>query len=133
MKRRTFIGLAGAGGAIAALVSLRLFTTTFERAAREIILSDLNFLKLDDKGVRDFVAAYAKEKSSNYKWAVKGYQLLGIGSSHSGKIHQMVTSYLLSTDFFRRGMDESKVVKYVGLYDPYTRPCLHPFNHIRTS
>jgi hypothetical protein len=61
---------------------------------------------------------------------MKGYSLFGINSAKSGKVHQLVSAYLLSSDFFQNKMDETRIVKYVGLYDPYTRPCSHPFSHV---
>jgi hypothetical protein len=38
----------------------------------------------------------------------------------------LVANYLLSSDFFLNGADESRVVKYVAYYDPL-RPCQNPF------
>ena len=128
MKRRKFITIAGISGvAMAAIGTLKFFTTPFEGAAFRLIIAELGFLKLDHSGVKKFVTAYAENKDRRYKWAVKGYQLLGIRSANSGKVHQLVSTYLLSTDFFRNEMDESRVIRYVGLYDPYQRPCANPF------
>ena len=39
----------------------------------------------------------------------------------------VVGKFLLSTDFFWRGADESREIVYVGYYDPYGRPCQNPF------
>jgi hypothetical protein len=36
--------------------------------------------------------------------------------------------FLLSTDFFRFDADESRVISYVGYYDPAVRPCNNPFS-----
>jgi hypothetical protein len=33
------------------------------------------------------------------------------------------TRFLLSTDFFRFGADETRTVRYIGFYDPYVTPC----------
>jgi hypothetical protein len=60
---------------------------------------------------------------------MRGYSFFGINASQSGKVNQLLTAYLLSTDFFTNKMDESKTIKYVGLYNPYTRPCAHPFSN----
>jgi hypothetical protein len=27
-------------------------------------------------------------------------------------------------------MDESKIVKYLGFFDPYLRPCANPFSEV---
>jgi hypothetical protein len=34
--------------------------------------------------------------------------------------------FLLSTDFFLNGADESRRVRYVRFYDPYVNPCWNP-------
>lgn len=129
MKRRTFLTIAGAGGAVA-ILSFSFARSSFEEAAAGVIYKELSFLKLDPEGVAKFAADFSKSKDSSYRLIVKGYALLGIGSSRSGKVNQLVSSYLLSTDFFANGMDERNTVRYVGLYNPYTRPCAHPFSHV---
>jgi len=131
MKRRKFLTIAGLGSALAAIVSLKFFTTSFEEAAAGTIRNELDFLKLDEGGVAQFVRDFAVNRNANYKLAVKGYSLLHISANRSGKVHQLVSSYLLSTDFFKNGMDESGTLKYVGLYDPYKRACAHPFSHLQ--
>ena len=34
--------------------------------------------------------------------------------------------FLLSTDFFRHGGDESRALRYVAYFDPYRSPCANP-------
>lgn len=131
MKRRTFFTIAAFGSGIMALGLARFQNLSFEDAAEGLIIKELNFLKLEPSGVRNFVRDYGKSKNRRYKFTVKGYSLVGITSSQSGKIHQLVTNYLLSTDFFSNNMDQSRVIHYVRLYDPYLRPCTHPFAHRR--
>jgi hypothetical protein len=133
MKRRKFLTIAGIGGALAALASFKFITDPFESVAKKIIRSELDYLTLDEPGIDRFVADYTKLKDRNYKLMMKGYSLFGVNSSRSGKVHQLVSAYLLSSDFFQNKMDQSKPVKYIGLYDPYLRPCAHPFSHIHYS
>lgn len=127
MKRRKFLVIAGVGTLISALASGKFLATSFEDSAEKIIRGELEFLKLDDAGLKAFVRDYAAVKDRKYKLIVKSYVLLGIGPEQSGKIHQMVSTYMLSTDFFANKMDESRVIKYIAMYDPYLRPCSHPF------
>jgi hypothetical protein len=133
MKRRNFLTLAGIGGALAALASFKFIFDPFESIAKKIIRAELNYLTLDEQGLDRFVADYTKLKDRNYKLTMKGYSLFGINSANSGKVHQLVSAYLLSSDFFQNKMDHTRSVKYLGLYDPYTRPCAHPFSHIHYS
>lgn len=129
MKRRKFLTIAGVGGVVAALASFKFITHPFESVAKNIIRSELDYLKLDEEGLDKFVADYTKHKDRNYKLTMKGYSLFGINSAKSGKVHQLVAAYLLSSDFFQNKMDETRTVKYISLYDPYLRPCAHPFSH----
>lgn len=128
MKRRKFLIIAGLSGAAAALTSARFLTTSFEQSAEALIKRELSFLRLDEDGLKKFVADYSASKDRTYKRMVKGYGLIGLGTAQSGKIHQLVSQYLLSTDFFHNKMDESRIVKYIALYNPYTSPCAHPFS-----
>jgi hypothetical protein len=133
MKRRKFLTIAGIGVVAAGAVSFKFITTPFENSAADFIKKELSFLKLDEEGLRKFTADFAKDKDRVFKLTIKGYSLIGIDSQKSGKLHNMVSTYLLSTDFFSNGMDESRIVKYVGLYDPYLRPCAQPFSHVYYS
>ena len=133
MKRRKFLTIAGLGAIIGAVASDKFMTTTFESSAAKLIKDELAFLQLDDEGVRAFTRDYSQIKRKEFKVIVKGYTFLGIDSSQSGKIHHIVSTYLLSSDFFTNKMDEKRVIKYVALYDPYRRPCVHPFSYRQTE
>jgi hypothetical protein len=130
MKRRSFLTITALGGIAAAIPSFKFVSTSFETATINLIKGELPFLKLEDEGIRAFVTDFSKSKSDPYKLTIRAYSFFGIDSSRSGKVNQLVSSYLLSTDFFANKMDESRMIKYVGLYDPYLRPCAHPFSAV---
>ena len=113
---------------LAGLVSFRFAATSFEGAVEKIIFDELSFLKLDKEGVRRFVADYTKPMTSKNKLILKGYSFMSINSEQSQKISHLMSAYLLSTDFFANGMNETRMIKYVGLYDPHLRPCSNPFS-----
>lgn len=131
MKRRHFLKIAGIGGLLAGAGAAGWWSQTFESAGAAIIQKELGFLPLDKKGVADFMRDYAVICDPSFKRAIRVYRLLGVDSSRSGKVHQMVTQYLLSTDFFKGERQEADTVRYVALYNPYLRPCAHPFNHLQ--
>ena len=133
MKRRKFLTIAGIGGVIAAVASGKFLTTSFEDSISSLIQDELSFLKLDEQGLKDFSNDYALTVSRKFKLIVKGYSLLGISAQRSGKVHHLVSTFLLSSDFFINRMDESRVIKYVALFDPYLRPCTHPFSHLQNG
>jgi hypothetical protein len=133
MKRRKFLVVTGLAGLAAAITSFRFVATSYDEAAVDLIKRELSFLSLDDEGVRKFVAEFTKDKNRSYRMTIRGYSFLHIGSKQSGKVNQLVSAFLLSSDFFSNRMDESRVIKYVGLYDPYVRPCSHPFSAVHYS
>jgi hypothetical protein len=130
MTRRKFLTIAGIGG-IALAASLKLLTEPFEKSAIAMITKELKFLKLDRTGLEQFVEAYSQNKDEFYKLRMKSYGLLGVTASQSGRINHLVSTYLLSTDFFIHKTDESRIIKYVSFYNPFIKPCDHPFCHLQ--
>ena len=49
------------------------------------------------------------------------------GNALSRLEDNVVSRYLLSTDFFQHGADEASSVNYVAFYDPYNAICRNPF------
>jgi hypothetical protein len=45
----------------------------------------------------------------------------------------IVTEYLLSTDFFFHDADESREVRYLSFYEPRLAPCRNPFANLRKA
>ncbi len=131
MKRRKFLTIAGIGGLLVGTFSFRFFSESFEEAGAKIIRRELPFLQLDPEGVWNYMEAYGRTQDDGYKRAIRLYRLIGVDSTRSGKVHQLVSHYLLSTDFFIKGGDESRLVRYYRLYNPYVAACAHPFSHLR--
>ena len=74
---------------------------------------------------------YAKEYREHYEeisrelWS----DLRGRGSEqHREEIDQFATRFLMSTDFFMYGADESRPINYVMFYHPYRSPCWNPLS-----
>lgn len=133
MFRRKFLALCGIGTAsIFALPSLGLVSNSFKRSAVGIIMNELKFLKIDQKGVEQFVDDYFKifQYDLTYEIKVKCYYMFEVKSDRSSLVADLGNYYLLSTDFFRNKMDESMEVKYIGLYNPYKIPCSNPFSNV---
>lgn len=42
------------------------------------------------------------------------------------ELMKLALQFVLSTDFFENGADESKPVSFVAYYDPYMMPCWNP-------
>jgi hypothetical protein len=124
MTRRTFLRVAAACGAAFAagwLLWLDSFTWFFSRVAARLLALVLSpeqqlrahfrYLVLDSDGVQQYVADYYR-----YRQPLPRRPLPP----------DFYTRYLLSTDFFSHGADESRRVHYVGFSDPYVTPCSNP-------
>jgi hypothetical protein len=102
----------------------------------------LSFLQLDEEGLQAFAhdqvsALLAKHPTWNrlkYHYSsLFGKQLTHFSNTSTDKRTRrermednFVSTYLLSSNFFLNGSDESAVVRYVGFYDPL-HPCGNPF------
>lgn len=132
MKRKTFLQITAGFVTIgAAFGTYKVFLTSFEDSVANLLFNQLSFLILEKNGVRQFARDYSKQLPASSRLLIKAYGIAGIDAGHSLRIHALINTYLLSTDFGMNGMDESKEIKYLGLYNPYLRPCSHPFSHLQ--
>lgn len=76
------------------------------------IRSHFDYLDLDPAGVSAFAREYETQREK-----------IGFLSPPDPEVFQR---YLLSTDFFQHGADESRTLRYVAFYDPYVSPCWNP-------
>lgn len=124
-SRRKFIklGLAaaatvGAGSAGGLLYHKRegvaWHLNTLERAVISVedrIRSHFDYLQIDQGGLTEYATWHRK--------------LFGSGFD-ARRDPMFYDRFLLSTDFFRNGADESQLVRYLAFYDPYLSPCWNP-------
>ncbi|GGK56586.1 hypothetical protein GCM10011405_00910 [Rufibacter glacialis] len=112
--------------------SLGYVYTSNQEAAVGVIMKELHYLKLDKNGVEQFVKDYFKSHyiKDNLRAQInlKSIYYLRLNIKNSQMVTDLVQHYLLSTDFFLNKMDETRLVKYLGVYTPYARPCGNPFS-----
>jgi hypothetical protein len=136
MKRRYFLlsGFAAACG----LVGWRFARSTEEAAIVKVLHKKLEYLKLDADGVQRFARDLAASKTiSNARLRIlnaagplytrselSAGNMLGNGIHHGED--KVVTVFLLSSDLFKNGADQTRTVHYLGLYDPMIA-CGNPF------
>jgi hypothetical protein len=137
MRRRDIL-LAFAGLSLTGLVSSRLLRASNEEGVVAVVFKRLKYLKLDPEGVRNFARDYiaggviAGVKLRVVSAAGQLYMnlpLSGVNVLTNGIRHgeeRIVTKYLLSSDFFSSGADESNTVHYVRLFDAL-QGCCNPF------
>jgi hypothetical protein len=123
--------LCGAGG-------WRFAHTSDESAIRKVLYNRLSYLRLDDAGVRRYARDLKEHRMiSSLRLRMSdaaGPLYTALSFSSSGSLHnairhgeeRVVTQYLISSDFFRNGADESRLINYLGFYDPMVA-CGSPF------
>ena len=102
-----------------------------------VLRRKLSFLKLDADGLEKFAEDYAKRNAKGRLKVVEkniAFRLnraIGLPKSWYGPLQWtedfICTLFLMSSDFFIHNADEEQTVHYLGIYDPYERPCSNPF------
>lgn len=136
MKRRYFLLSGFAAGC--GLGGWRIARSTQEAAIVKVVHKKLGYLKLDADGVQRFARDLAGSNaiSSARLRVLDAAGLLYTGSELSADnilergIHhgedKVITLFLLSSDLFKNGADQTRNVHYLHLYDPMI-PCGNPF------
>ncbi len=137
LSRRGFMVSALAG--LSGLLAWQLFRGSMEDAIVSMLRKRLDYLTLDDNGLnafaRDAVANGVIARPKLHLMAAAGSQYARLVSPGAGYIghtvrhgeERIISAYLMSSDFFISGADMSRVVRYLGYYDPLRRPCGNPF------
>jgi len=143
MKRRKFIGMVSVGAA-AVTVGTYISCSSFDNAVRSIIVREMSVFgyKVEVKEVMAFVAGANKArlwesfpilKKELLRWYAQ-FEGLGIKLPASDKYkwakQEIVRQFLFSTNFFYEGMDVSKPMHYLRIYNPYDVPCCNPFSNM---
>src|SRR5208283_3515170 len=123
---------------VSSLAVLRFTVTMPEQVIVDVVRKRLSYLKLDEAGVqafaRDAVAVNLVASPKLRAFAAVGLlhanaqvDRFNIQAIRHGE-ERIVSSYLLSTDFFQTGADETRTVNYLGMYNPFrSAPCLNVF------
>lgn len=130
MKRKRFLQLIASGIAVSAIPGIWFLRKDARQAAINIITHELHFLKLDQKGVENFVDDYMKKHTNSlFTYELKAVDMLSLSANSLGYTEFLVKDFLLSSTFFTNKMDESKLIEYTGnVYNPYKTPCGNPFS-----
>lgn len=142
ISRRKFIFLALLGLIGAAITSFLI--SSFNKVVYKVLSKDLSHLNVSFESYAQFI----KEAQENNHWNKKffdekkrlffrAYYLLDylpVPLPYKYKYVQyrseIVGDFLLSTDFFINKMDVNKEIAFLGLYNPYKRPCSNPFSNL---
>ncbi|HTF80812.1 MAG TPA: hypothetical protein VL947_03770 [Cytophagales bacterium] len=143
MNRRKFFKYAGIGAGAATIGGAVFYTTsTLKNLVTHILTEDLKGMQVTEQDIErfandaaqinpwgysdvkvKFIAAYGK---IDWKWLNLPYKY-----KYQQYRADIVGRFLLSTNFFREGMDEQKKIVYSGtIYTPYNFPCYNPFSNM---
>lgn len=135
-RRRNFLKALMVGGLALTAAGTILWRTNQETNIIVAILENkLGKLKISDDAFLLFANEYVIEKEqfkkqftylsllSNIFTVMTPYALLPMNHPLKRMEDNIVSNFLLSTDFFQNGADINKKVNYLGFYDPYKRPC----------
>lgn len=139
-KRRKLLIGGGVAVAVSAAGLGALYGGAREEDTIEAVLRRrLGPLKYQDSDIKRFSREYLVFRASYQKElrqlatvaglyrVVTPYPLLSIGSSLVRLENNIVSNFLLATDFFDNGADPDRPLLYTGLHDPYRRPCRRIF------
>lgn len=138
-RRRLLLGGLG----IAAVAAVGVWAADFatESEITSGIRRRLPFLRFDEDGLhsfaKDYIRSMLKKRPSWYRWKYHFHSLFTKATARWGMSTDtrsrrarledfFATMYLLSSDFFVTGADQSRIIRYVNLYDPM-RACGNPF------
>jgi hypothetical protein len=139
MKRRTFFLGAAAAAAVTAASGAAMMLGKDEDTIAMVLHARLPYLTLDPEGVRKFSADLAGlhvvsgARMKLLRLIRPIYQRFELSAGENALAYKLrhgeeriVSLYLLASDFFINGADESRTVRYLGLLDS-TRACGNPF------
>lgn len=134
MTRRVFLGLTFATSAI--LITSSFQFLNLKKRFHIFIKNVLPWLNFDIETINKFTSDYYKYECSTLKCQIRFFLFLILENTpifHNilqarRKIRRddIVSKFLLSTDFFQENMNENRTIKYVLYYDPYINPCYNP-------
>lgn len=139
MKRRKFLGILSLGTVGAAVGVIAL--PDFDKIVKTIIAHDTKNLNVsegvielylkDARGKRIFDhLGFSKKEFIRFNHLFGSPSFFPYRNKYEQYRSEIVGHFLLSTDFFSHKMDTSRVIKYESFYDPYYRPCSHPFSNL---
>lgn len=148
VSRRQLLAIAAATlTATTGLVAWRFIQGSDADAIVSVLRKRLGYLILDEAGLR----AFAQELTARKMVSSSRLRLLDFagpiytqlipsrGTSWTHELQhgeeRIVSLYLLASDFFLNGADETKTVRYRRFYDPLNNPdtCSNPFSRPLTS
>lgn len=138
MERRKFLAVIGAGSLMAAFGALGV--RSFDSSIKRMIMQSIKGMNISEATVDHFLADAREEKFFRqfdlnkkgfivaHTWLMSDY--LPYKLKYTQYCSHIVGTFLLSTSYFRNGMQPGTAITYTGFYNPYKNPCSSPFSNI---
>ncbi len=139
ISRRRLIGLSALAALGAGFAATRWLRSKPEHFVVEVLERHLAGIQVDPKHFLTFAQEYVL-RIGGYSGRLKQFSfahfplhhaaqqgLLGADNGFRRSRDNIVSLFLLSTDFFQKGAAVDGTVEYVGFHDPLTAPCRNPF------
>jgi hypothetical protein len=137
LGRRAFIGLIAGAGAVAVAVCVSLFPLAPDQRLRQLIRSRLDYMDIPEPVLDAFVRDY-KNDIDNRMRHIGTIRYVAQRAAYSVPAlpdrlpiykfeRHIISQFLQSTDFFRRGADVEQPLRYVRYCDPYRLGCANYF------
>jgi len=148
LSRRAFITRLTAGLIVFVAAPYAAYQLRYGKATKVVIAilgRRLGYLDVAPGDFERFASEYVEYKRAQAKQLAKLavvsfpltyvtlYRWLPMGHPLRRLEDNVVTKFLLSTDFFLRGGDESRRIEYLSFYEPRLAPCRNPFAHLRRT
>lgn len=141
ITRRKFFALGAGiiGGAVAVTTAYKWLGGKPQNVIISILNRRLTQLNVDKTSFGPFSIAYLDYRKEYRKqlsimsivsWPLQylsPYAVLPQGSPIHRLEDNIVSMYLMSTDFFQNGANEKRQIQYLSFYDPYISVCRNPF------
>lgn len=140
LERRQFLKLSAVAAAAGAMPGIWLVQSQGKPFLEAMLKEKLSYLDIESGAIPRFVDEFIKAKSS---WLEFKSGLLGVGLNVFESVedikctigedrfieleHELAKNFLLSSDFFFNGANESTPVRYVRYYDAFNTACANPF------
>ena len=142
MRRRNFLKISSIGAGIAVASPPVIVNTNgfFSVAVKTIVRRELHFLKIHPDALDQFAVEFARYitkrsfiTTQKLRFKIAAVYFIRRNSKSSETVNYVAGKFLLSSDFFLHGMDETRVLNFVGMHDMDLAVCANPFSHLYYS
>ena len=136
VRRRLLLG-GLLGACVVAGVGMTVLPLAPEERLKRLLRSRLHYLQIPDEAIESFTKDFIADSETRFNHfrssmyvaqrAIYGVEVFSERLPFFRFERFVISSFLLSTNFFRQGADPSKPIRYVAYNDPYKLGCANPF------